>query len=65
MVNQSEPISTTSFSNSISKAWSNVKNKFIQIYVADCAVWPLVQMANFAFIPSHLQPIFVNIVNIG
>ncbi len=47
------------------KSWSNVKEKFAHIYVMDCALWPLVQMANFAFIPSHLQPIFVNMVNIG
>lgn len=47
------------------KSWTNVKNKFVQIYVADCAVWPLAQMANFAFIPPHLQPIFVNVMNIG
>lgn len=46
-------------------SWQNVKEKFAQIYVMDCALWPLVQMANFAFIPSHLQPIFVNMVNIG
>jgi len=51
--------------NSFTKAWTNVKNKFIQIYVADCAIWPLVQMANFAFVPTHLQPIFVNLMNIG
>ncbi len=53
------------FSKSVSKAITNVKNKFVQIYVADCAVWPLVQMSNFAFIPAHLQPIFVNVMNIG
>jgi hypothetical protein len=47
------------------KSWKNVKEKFAHIYVMDCALWPLVQMANFAFIPSHLQPIFVNMVNIG
>lgn len=46
-------------------SWKNVKDKFAHIYVMDCALWPLVQMANFAFIPSHLQPIFVNMVNIG
>jgi hypothetical protein len=65
MVNQKEEISTQSFFNSVKKAWDNVKNKFVQIYIADCAVWPLAQMANFAFIPAHLQPIYVNFVNIG
>ena len=65
VINQKEEITFQSFTNSIKKAWTNVRNKFIQIYIADCAVWPLVQMANFAFIPSHLQPIFVNFINIG
>jgi len=50
-----------SFSDSI----ANVKAKFAKIYMADLAIWPLVQMANFAFIPAPIQPIFVNIVNIG
>jgi hypothetical protein len=49
----------------VDKSWVTVKKKFVEIFVTDCAVWPLAQMANFAFIPSHLQPIFVNIVNIG
>lgn len=65
MVNQKEEITIQSFTNSVKKAWTNVKDKFAQIYVADCAVWPLAQMANFAFIPAHLQPIFVNFINIG
>lgn len=65
MVNQKEEITLQSFTNTVKKAWTNVKNKFSQIYIADCAVWPLVQMANFAFIPAHLQSIFVNFVNIG
>jgi hypothetical protein len=43
----------------------NVKAKFLKIYMADLAIWPLVQMANFAFVPAPIQPIFVNIVNIG
>ena len=65
LTNNQEHRSLSDLKNSISKAWTNVKNKFVQIYVADCAIWPLVQMANFAFVPAHLQPIFVNIMNIG
>lgn len=65
MVNQKEKISIHNFFNSVKKSWTNVKNKYAQIYIADCAVWPLAQMANFAFVPSHLQPIFVNFINIG
>jgi hypothetical protein len=65
MVNQKEDITIDSTMTSVNKAWTNVKNKFVQIYVADCAVWPLAQMFNFTFVPAHLQPIFVNIMNIG
>ena len=50
---------------SFQKSIENVKNKFVKIYIADCAIWPLVQMANFAFVPAPLQPIFVNCINIG
>lgn len=53
------------FKKSLLSTWQNVKSKFINIYVTDCAVWPLAQMANFAFVPSHLQPIFVNVVNVA
>jgi hypothetical protein len=65
MVNQKEDITVESTLSYVNKAWLNVKNKFVQIYVADCAVWPLAQMFNFTFVPAHLQPIFVNIMNIG
>jgi len=57
-------INTEKIKKSFDKAVTNVKDKFAKIYVTDCAVWPLIQMANFAFIPGHLQPIFVNTVNI-
>ncbi len=57
-------INTELIKNSFKESIENVKKKFINIYITDCAVWPLVQMANFAFIPPHMQPIFVNGVNI-
>ncbi len=60
-----DKISWEMISNSFDKSWTNVKNKFAKIYITDCAVWPLIQMANFAFIPAPLQPIFVNTINIG
>ncbi len=65
LTNNPNQISFGGFFCAVKKSWENVKKKFVQIYVADCAIWPLVQMANFAFVPEHLQPIFVNIMNIG
>jgi hypothetical protein len=50
--------------DSYNKNWQNVKDKYLTIYATDCAVWPLAQIANFAFIPSIYQPIYVNILNI-
>lgn len=49
---------------SFNKGVQNVRDKFLKIYTTDCAVWPLVQMANFALIPEHLQPVFLNCINI-
>ncbi len=57
-------INTGKIISTFNKNWQNVKDKYLIIYSSDCAVWPLVQIANFAFIPSVYQPIFVNIVNI-
>lgn len=40
-------------------------SKFPGIYAVDCVVWPPFQYFNFKYIPPHLQPIFVNGMNIG
>mgnify|MGYP001124223775 CR=1 FL=1 len=33
-------------------------------FLADCAVWPLVQFFNFSLVPVPLQPLVVNVVNV-
>jgi hypothetical protein len=53
------------FTKSFDEGIDDIKKKFLGIYVLDCAVWPMAQMINFSFIPEHLQPVFVNILNIG
>lgn len=50
---------------SFSEGISDVKHKFMGIYVLDCAVWPMAQMINFSFVPQHLQPVYVNVLNVG
>ncbi len=57
-------LNTTKIVESCKKQINNIQQKFARIYITDCAVWPLIQMANFAFVPNSLQPIFVNSVNI-
>lgn len=49
---------------SFTKAVTNAKDKWFNIYFTDCAVWPMLQMINFAFIPPHLHAIYVNALNI-
>ncbi len=50
--------------NSFIEGVNDIKHKFIKIYMLDCAIWPMAQMINFSFVPQHLQPIYVNILNI-
>jgi len=56
--------SMNKFKNSFQNNWTKVKDKYLTIYMTDCAVWPLIQIGNFAFVPAIYQPIFVNFVNI-
>lgn len=50
---------------SLREGIDDIKHKFLGIYVLDCAVWPMAQMINFSFVPQHLQPVYVNVLNIG
>lgn len=50
---------------SFNEGVTDIKNKFLGIYVMDCAMWPMAQMINFSFVPQHLQAVYVNVLNIG
>jgi len=63
-IKQHKRLNMEKINKSISDSWHNLKQKYLRIYMMDCAVWPLAQMANFAFIPSHFHAIFVNVLNI-
>ena len=43
---------------------AHVREVFWPSFLADCAVWPAVQVINFAFVPVPLQPIYVNVLNV-
>src|SRR3989338_801437 len=57
-------LNTIKINTSLNDSWKVIKNKYIEIYKTDCAVWPMIQMINFTFVSAHLQPIFVNSINI-
>lgn len=46
------------------KISKKIKEKFWTIYMTDLVVWPPLQIINFSLVPLHLQPIFVNVLNI-
>lgn len=46
-------------------AWEELKDKFLGIYETDLMVWPAIQLANFTFMPSHLQAPVVALCSVG
>ncbi|XP_037930566.1 mpv17-like protein [Teleopsis dalmanni] len=44
---------------------SRVKADYFQIMKNNYTIWPAAQMINFAFVPMHLQVVFVQLVAIG
>ena len=52
------------FKKSYADGVDNVKNKWLTIFFTDCAIWPQLQMINFAFVPPHLQAVYVNVLNV-
>ncbi|KAJ5233275.1 Mpv17/PMP22 [Penicillium citrinum] len=40
-------------------------HSFLPAYKANCMVWPIVQSANFAFVPLELRVLTVNVVSLG
>jgi hypothetical protein len=55
---------TTLLKKSFDEGVDDIKNKFLGIYVMDCAIWPIFQMFNFCFVAPHLQPVYVNFLNV-
>uniref|UniRef100_A0A6C0EB84 Mpv17/PMP22 family protein n=1 Tax=viral metagenome TaxID=1070528 RepID=A0A6C0EB84_9ZZZZ len=63
-IKQNKNLNYAKINKSIVDSWENLKKKYLTIYIADCAVWPMAQMANFAFIPVAYQALYVNSLNI-
>lgn len=64
------PVQLTAFLSSMaimegsspSEKWHH---SFWPAYKANCMVWPIVQSANFAFVPLELRVLVVNVVSLG
>ena len=47
------------------KSWENTKAVYWETYMADCLVWPPIQLINFTFVPVKLQFLYVNTANLA
>lgn len=46
-------------------SWRKTKSVFLGVYMIDCAVWPLLQLVNFSFVPLRFQVLYVNVCNLA
>lgn len=44
------------------EAWRELRSKFLLLYVVDCAVWPVAQTINFAFVPPPYRLLYINTI---
>jgi len=49
----------------IQKAFEHTNNAFKPTYLADCIIWPPLQLINFMYIPLQYQVLYVNVCNLG
>lgn len=47
------------------RSWAHTKEVYWDTYIADCMVWPPLQLINFTFIPVRFQFLFVNFANLA
>ncbi len=52
-------------SNLYEKALKEVKSSFLNTWLYDCSVWPLVNFIGFSFVPFKLQPTYMACVQLG
>jgi len=47
------------------RTWQHTKEVYWETYVADCIIWPPLQLINFSFVPLRYQFLFVNVANLA
>eukprot|EP01038_Epipyxis_sp_PR26KG_P013843 gene13843-18566_t len=46
-------------------SWQHTKKVYVNTYLADCLIWPPLQLINFTFVPVRYQFLFVNVCNLA
>jgi hypothetical protein len=41
------------------------KESFVNTWVADCTVWPIINAVSFSLVPIHIRPTFVALAQVG
>lgn len=41
------------------------KESFVNTWVADCSVWPVINAVSFSLVPIHVRPTFVGLAQVG
>jgi hypothetical protein len=41
------------------------KESFVNTWVADCTVWPIINAVSFSLVPIHIRPTFVGLAQVG
>jgi hypothetical protein len=42
------------------RTWAHTKDVYLETFIADCIVWPPLQLINFTFVPLKYQVLYVN-----
>lgn len=42
-----------------------VEEEYVNTFVIDTMVWPIVQAVNFRYVPGRFQAIYVNVISLG
>lgn len=50
---------------STAEAWQEYKDKFLMVYLIDCAVWPPSQLINFLFVPAVYRVLYISILTVA
>lgn len=59
---------STSYLRSINKSVDafvdKMKSHFISVLLADCCIWPFINIVNFSYIPKNYRPSFIGLVQL-